>query len=83
MTKLKKNIIRYKLIEEHRKLTKGSYEDMQIAKRILHFLNVGEIRIGIGDQDMIIENLFENVGITWRYTGRYYSAYARINWRCA
>lgn len=83
MTKLEKNVIRYKLIEEHKKLAKGSCEDMQVAKRILHFLNVGEIRIGIDDTSWKIEQLFENVGITWRYTGRCYSAYARINWRCA
>lgn len=51
MTALEKKHIRYRLFDKHEALVKGSPEEMQIARRILHFLNTGEIRLGLGDVD--------------------------------
>lgn len=81
MTGLQKNMIRYKLIEKHIELTRGSAEDMRVAKRLLHFLNKGEIRLGLSDEDWRTEQILEEAGVHLHYSSRGYSACARIEWR--
>lgn len=75
---LKDKLIRYRLMERHRELVRGTDFDMQVAKRILHLLNCGEIRLGLGDVDWQVESELENAGVHIRYNGRGYTAYARI-----
>lgn len=75
---LNKKIIKYKLIERHIQLTKGSFEDLEVANRLLHFLNKGEIRLGLGDIDFRTELELENTGIHISYSRNYCSAYARL-----
>lgn len=78
---LKKKLIRYRLFDCHRELVKGSAEDMQVARRLLGFLRKGEIRLGLGDVDWRTEQELEKAGVHIRYSGRGYTAYARIDWK--
>lgn len=78
---LKKKLIRYYLFNRHRELVKGSPEDMQVAHRLLGFLRKGEIRLGLGDVDWRAEQELEKAGVRIRYSGRGYTAYARIDWK--
>lgn len=78
MTTLEKNMIRYGLFKKHIALAKGSDEDMRIASRLLHFLTKGEIRLGLRDDDMKVENILEEVGVRMRYSRNYLSAYAKM-----
>lgn len=80
MKTLEKKLIRYRLIDRHIQLVKGSTDDMQVARRLLHFLSTGEIRLGLGDVDWAVEQELENAGVHLRYSSRGYSAYAHINW---
>ena len=80
MTRLQKNMVRYRLFDKHSKLVKGSEEDMMIAKRILHFLNVGEIHLGLEDVAWITEHILSDVGVHFNYSRNGFSAYARIDW---
>lgn len=75
---LKDKLIRYRLIERHRELVRGSDFDMQVANRILHLLNRGEIRLGLGDVDWQVEMELEKADVHINYRGRGYTAYARI-----
>lgn len=75
---LKDKLIRYRLMERHRELVRGSDFDMQVANRILHLLNRGEIRLSLGDVDWQVETELESAGIHIKYNGRGYTAYARI-----
>jgi len=75
---LKDKLIRYRLMDRHRELVRGSDFDMQVAKRILHLLNRGEIRLGLSDVDWQVEMEIEKVGVHINYRGRGYTAYARI-----
>lgn len=61
--KLTDKIKRYKLIEKHRELVRGDAEDMEAARRLLHFLQRGEIRLGLGDSDWHVEVELEKVGV--------------------
>ena len=77
---LKNKLIKYRLFDRHRELVKGSPEDMQVARRIFGFLRKGEIRLGLGDVDWRTEQELEKAGVHIRYSGRGYTAYARIDW---
>ena len=79
--KLENKLIRYRLFDRHRELVKGSTEDMLVARRILGFLRKGEIRLGLGDTDWQTEQELEKAGVRIRYSGRGYTAYARIDWK--
>lgn len=76
--KLKDKLIRYRLMERHRELVRGCDFDMQTAKRILHLLNHGEIRLGLDDVSWAVEQELDKAGVHINYSGRGYSAYARI-----
>lgn len=76
--KLKDKLIRYRLMERHRELVRGGDFEMQVAKRILHLLNCGEIRLGLDDVSWAVEQEIDKVGVHISYNGRGYSAYARI-----
>lgn len=76
--KLKDKIIRYRLMERHRELVKGSEMDMLVAKRVLHLLIFGEIRLGIDDVDWQVEQELDHAGVHINYHRNGYSAYARI-----
>lgn len=75
---LKDNLIRYQLIGRHRELVRGSEFDMQVAKRILHLLNRGEIWLGLDDVSWAVERELENAGVHVRSSRNGYSAYAHI-----
>ena len=75
---LKHKLIRYRLMERHRELVRGGDFDMQVAKRILHLLNCGEIRLGLDDVSWAVEQEIDKAGVHINYSGRGYSAYARI-----
>lgn len=78
---LKDNLIRYRLIDRHRELVRGSQLDMEVARRILHFLNRGEIRLCLGDTDWQTEQELEHAGVHIRYSRNGYTAYARLRKR--
>ena len=75
---LKDNLIRYRLMNRHLELVRGSSTDMQVARGILHLLNRGEIRLGLGDMDWEIEQELDQAGVHIRYSSNGYTAYARI-----
>lgn len=75
---LKYKLIRYRLMERHRELVRGSKQDMEVANRILHLLNKGEIRLGLGDVDWRAEQEIDAAGVHIQYSRSGYSAYARI-----
>lgn len=75
---LKDNLIRYRLMNRHLELVRGSSTDMQVARGILHLLNRGEIRLGLGDMDWEIEQELDRAGVHIRYSSNGYTAYARI-----
>lgn len=75
---LKKKLIKYKLMDRHLQLTKGSINDLLVAQKLLHFLNKGEIRLGLNDVDYATEIELENTGIHISYSRNYCSAYARL-----
>ena len=74
-------MVRYRLFDMHSKLVRGSEGDMRIARRIFHFLNVGEIRLGLGDEEWETEHVLKDAGVSFSYSRNGYSAYARIDWR--
>ncbi len=76
--KLNDKLIRYRLMDRHRELVRGDNFDMQVAKRILHLLNCGEIKLGLDDVAWAVEQEIEKAGIHIKYSRRGYSAYARI-----
>ena len=45
---------------------------------ILHLLNCGEIRLGLDDVSWAVEQEIDKAGVHINYSGRGYSAYARI-----
>ena len=77
---LNDKFVRYRLMARHRELAKGSEFDLQVAKRILHLLNCGEIRLGLDDVSWVTEEELEASGVHVRSSRNGYTAYARI--RC-
>lgn len=76
---LKDNLIRYWPMNRHLELVRGSSTDMQVARGILHLLNRGEIRLGLGgDVDWKIEQELDHAGVHVKYSSNGYTAYARI-----
>ena len=75
---LKYNLIRYRLMNRHLELERGSSTDMQVARGILPLLNRGEICLGLGDVDWKIEQELDRAGVHIRYSSNGYTAYARI-----
>lgn len=57
MTALERKVIRYRLIDRHRELVRGSMQDLLIARRLLHFLLAGEIRLGLDDVGRLSRSL--------------------------
>lgn len=78
MTALERKIIRYRLIDRHRELVKGSTQDLLVARRLLHFLLASEILLGLGDIDWAVEQELDRAGVHINYRGRGYTAYARL-----
>lgn len=78
MTALERKLIRYRLIDRHRELVRGSQQDLLVARRLLHFLLAGEILLGLGDIDWAVEQELDHVGVHINYRGRGYTAYARL-----
>lgn len=72
---LKKNLVKYRLIEEHMQAVKdGRYETAQL---ILRLLRKREIRLGTGS-DFEAEAIAESCGCRISYSRNYYSAYVRF-----
>lgn len=78
MTALERKLIRYRLIDRHRELVRGSQQDLLVARRLLHFLLAGEILLGLGDIDWAVEQELDRAGVHINYRGRGYTAYARL-----
>ncbi len=78
MTALERKIVRYRLIDRHRELVRGSEQDLLVARRLLHFLLAGEILLDLGDIDWAVEQELDRAGIHINYRGRGYTAYARL-----
>lgn len=64
---MNKTVIRMRLIIRHAELAKGSPEDMEVAKQILHFLNKKEISLGLQDVAFFTEIELERAGLTPHY----------------
>lgn len=75
---LKDKMIRYYLMERHRKLVRGGALQMEIARKILHLLVSGEILLGLGDVDWAVEQELTEAGVPIRYHSSGWTAYARI-----
>lgn len=78
MTALERKIVRYRLIDRHRELVRGSMQDLLVARRLLHFLLAGEILLDLGDVDWAVEQELDHAGVHINYSGRSYTAYARL-----
>lgn len=78
MVALERKIIRYRLIDRHRELVRGSMQDLLVAHRLLHFLLAGEIRLGLDDVSWAVERELDRAGVRINYSGRGYTAYARL-----
>lgn len=78
MAGLKDNLIRYRLMNRHLELVRGSSTDTQVARGILHLLNRGEIRLGLDDVSWKIEQELDKAGVHIKYSRNGYTAYARI-----
>lgn len=62
---LKKRIKRYNLIAIHQHLVKEG--KFLVAKRLLHFLQVGNIILDLSDADYELESILENTGCKMCY----------------
>lgn len=73
---LKKNIIKYKLIEEHMRAVKhGEY---LYAKALLWLLRKHQVTVGLGDVDHKLETYCEGVGCRVTYSRNYCAAHIRF-----
>lgn len=73
---LRKNMTRYKLIDEHIKAVKsGNY---LVAKEILHLLRKGQIKVGLDDVGFEMECVAERTGCRVSYGRNFYTANIRF-----
>lgn len=69
---LEKKIRRYKLMDEHRNLTKqGKHEQ---AKLVLVLLRKGSVKVGLDDVSFEVETMCEKIGCRTSYGRNFYSA---------
>ena len=73
---LKKNMIKYRLIEQHLKLVGSGH--FEAARMILRLLRKGIIVVGLGDVDHEVECIAEECGCRSRYGRNYNSATIRF-----
>lgn len=76
--RLESTLIRYRLMDKHRELVKGSEVEMKAARNILHFLITGSIALGYSDADYLTEITLEKAGVHFTYSGRSYIAHAYL-----
>lgn len=66
---LKKNLVRYKLIDEHMKaVKKGEYE---VGRDLLQLLRKGQIKVGLNDTGFRMECIAEKAGCRISYSRNY------------
>ena len=63
---LDKKILRYKLMDAHRKLVREG--KLLEARAVLQLLRKGKITLGLGDEAWNVERLCEELGCRIRYT---------------
>lgn len=73
---LEKKILRYKLMDTHRKLVREG--KLLEAREVLRLLRKGRVKLGLGDVDWEVERLCEELGCRIRYSSRGYTAEVRI-----
>ena len=78
--RLESTLMRYRLMEKHRELVKGSEVEMGAARNILHFLITGKISLGYSDADCLTEIALEKAGVHFTYSGRSYIAHAYLKY---
>ena len=73
---LEKKILRYKLMDAHRKLVREG--KLLEAKDILKLLRKGRIKLGLDDVSWEVERLCEELGCRISHSGRGYTAEVRL-----
>lgn len=73
---LKKNIRKYKIMEQHMEFTRrGMYYE---AKALFRLLRNGCVRLGLGDEDWNVEMFLESIDCPVNYSGNGYTATFKI-----
>ena len=69
---LGKKILRYKLMDTHRKLVRDG--KLLEAREVLRLLRKGRVKLGLGDASWEVERLCEELGCQIRYSRNGYTA---------
>lgn len=73
---LEKNIRRYKLIDEHRRLVREG--KLIQANIVLHLLRKGKVALGLDDESYAVESLCEDIGCRISYSRNFNVSEVRI-----
>lgn len=73
---LEKKILRYKLMDAHRKLVREG--KLLEARELLRLLRKGRVKLGLDDVSWEVERLCEELGCRINYSGRGYTAEVRL-----
>ena len=76
--KLSLKLKRYKLMEEHRLCVRSG--KLHEARRILHFLRTGYIRLGFDDISWFVEQVLESCGFHISINPRSGMASCSVSW---
>ena len=69
MTNLEKKVLRYRVIEEHKKLVRaGKYEE---GREVLFLLRKGMVVLGLDDVANNVENVLEGIGLSATYGAQF------------
>lgn len=81
MSNLQKKLLRYEIMNKHRKLVNGSQEEMDVARNLLKFLNDGKIKLTKLWPDWQTEYLLKSLGVDFQDSEDGWEVYATIDWR--
>lgn len=81
MSNLQKKLLRYEIMNKHRKLVNGSQEEMDVARNLLKFLNNGKIKLTKLWPDWQTEYLLKDLGVDFQDSEDGWEVYAAIDWR--
>lgn len=73
---LEKKILRYKLMDTHRKLVREG--KLLEAREVLRLLRKGRVKLGLDDVSWEVERLCEELGCRVHYSSRGYTAEVRL-----
>lgn len=73
---LEKKILRYKLMDTHRKLVREG--KLLEAREVLRLLRKGRLKLGLDDVSWEVERLCEELGCRINYSSRGYTAEVRL-----